>query len=78
MGLEQGFLLLLGAGMAALGWFSREMYGAVQKLKEDLAKLEIKIGTDFVRYDRLREMLEPIGKSLDEIKETLREKADKP
>lgn len=78
MNLEQGFLVLLGGCMAALGWFSREMYGAVQKLKEDLAKLEIKIGTDFVRYDRLREMLEPIGRSLDEIKEALREKVDKP
>jgi hypothetical protein len=50
----------------------------VQQLRADLAELEVRIGTDYVRYDRLRDALEPIKSGIDEIKETLRHKADKP
>lgn len=78
MNMEQLFLIGLSAATGLLGWFARELYSAVQQLREDLAELEVRIGTDYVRYDRLRDALEPIKAGIDEIKESLRHKADKP
>jgi len=77
MNLEQAFMILLGITTGILGWFSRSLWDAVQKLKEDLGKLEIKIGTDYVRYDRLQDALKPVLEALSEIKSSLNSKQDK-
>jgi hypothetical protein len=74
----QLILFALGIFCAVLGWFSRQVWGAVQALKEDVNKLRVMIGTDYIRYDRLRDALEPVMTSLHEIKQTLAGKADKP
>lgn len=78
MTFEQFFMVGLSVAFGALGWFARELYSAVQKLREDLGRLEIKIGTDYVRYDRLQDALKPIKDTLDEIKLAIARKADKP
>lgn len=77
MSIDQVFILLLGGICAVMGWFGREMYAAVNKLKDDLSRLEIRIGTDYVRYDRLHDALLPIKETLDEIKDALKAKADR-
>lgn len=77
MNLEQAFMILLGLSTGALGWFSRTLWDAVVKLKEDLSRLEIRIGTDYVRYDRLQDALKPIMEALTEIKNTMHSKQDK-
>lgn len=68
---------VLGIICLVLGWFARELYGATQGLRRDLSALEVRIGTDYVRYDRLRDALKPIMESLHEIKQTLTGKVDK-
>lgn len=78
MDIQQLFIALLALTTGILGWFSRTLWDAVVKLKEDLAKLEVKIGTDYVRYDRLQDALKPIMEALREIQETVKQKADKP
>lgn len=75
--MDEIFLAGLSVVTAAIGWFARELYSAIQQLRADLAELEVRIGTDYVRYDRLRDALEPIKAGIDEIKLTLRDKADK-
>lgn len=70
--------LLLGAVCALLGWLGRELWSAVQKLRDDLAKLEVKLGSDYVRYDRLQDVLKPILAQLDRIEDALINKVDKP
>lgn len=77
MTLEQAFIAMLGVFCAVLGWFARELYSAIQQLKRDLSALEVKIGTDYVRYDRLQDALKPILSALDEIKIAVSHKADK-
>jgi len=78
MTLEQVFIALIGLTSGVLGWFARELYSAIQKLQADLSALEIRIGTDYVRYDRLQDSLQPIMKALDEIKRAVEHKVDKP
>lgn len=78
MSFEQGFMFLLGAGLSCLGWFASELYKAINKLKDDLGKLEARIGSDYVRYDRLKDMLDPIAASINEIRHELIAKQDRP
>ena len=72
--------ILLGVVSIAtgvLGWFARQLWDAVQSLRKDLTALQIQISSDYVRYDRLQNALQPILDGLAEIKETLKTKADK-
>lgn len=74
---EQIVITLLGFSCTVLGWFARELYAATQSLRKDLSALEIRISSDFIRYDRLQDALKPIMDSLHEIKQALATKADK-
>jgi hypothetical protein len=77
MSLEQFVIAMIGAACAVLGWFARELYSAVNRLRDDLQKLEVKLSTDYVRYDRLQDAFKPIMQSLEEIKQALSHKVDK-
>jgi hypothetical protein len=77
MTIEQVLIMALGLGFSVLGWFARELWNAVQKLKEELSKLEIKISSEFVRYDRMQDALKPVLDKLDRIEVSLSNKADR-
>ena len=77
MEVSQIALWAIGSVCCVLGWFARELYTATQSLRKDLSALEIRIGSDYIRYDRLQDALKPIMQSLQEIKHTLDQKADK-
>lgn len=77
MSLEQAFLALLALGGGILGWFARELYTAVNRLREDLQKLEVKLSSEYIRYDRLQDALKPIMSGIEEIKQALSHKVDK-
>ncbi len=68
---------LLGIVCGILGWLGREVWGAVQKLRADLSTLEVKLGTDYVRYDRMQDLLKPVMQKLDRIEDALARKADR-
>jgi len=78
MSLEQIFIILIGVACSVIGWFANQLFRAVEKLKDDLNELQVRIGSDFVRYDRLQDMLKPILNGIEEIKESITHKADKP
>ena len=77
MSTEQAFLALLTIGGGILGWFARELYTAVNRLREDMQKLEVKLSSEYVRYDRLQDALKPILSGIEEIKQALTHKVDK-
>jgi hypothetical protein len=68
---------LLGLVLFGVGWFCRELWAAVQQLRKDLSTLENRISRDYVSYDRLRDVMQPVLDALGEIKATLKDKADK-
>jgi hypothetical protein len=77
MSIEQILIVIVGLGCGLLGWLGRVLWDAVKKLQTDLSALEVKIGTDYIRYDRLQDSLKPIMEALAEIKSTLSHKVDK-
>jgi hypothetical protein len=70
-------LAVVSIATGVLGWFARQMWDAVQALRVDLTELEIRIGSDYVSYDRLQDSLRPIMEALRDIQDSLKTKADK-
>lgn len=77
MTLEQAMLAGLSAGFGVLGWLARELWSAVQALRQDLSKLEVRISAEYVRQDRMDKVMEPVMRKLDRIEEVLNHKVDK-
>lgn len=79
MNFSPEWLLYITSGVCAiLGWLARELWTAVQKLRADLSALEVNIGLNYVRYDRMQDALKPLMDALDDIRRGLNSKADKP
>lgn len=70
-------IALLGVACTVLGWFARQVWGAVTELRKDHDNLRVLMSAEYVRYDRLQDALKPVIDSLHEIKLTLSGKADK-
>jgi len=71
------FNVLIPIVCAVLGWFCRELWTAVQDLKEDLAKLREQLPTLYVSKDDFNDRFYEVLKSLHRIEDKLDSKVDK-
>lgn len=69
--------MFLGIGMTVVGWFARELWGAVKELKADLAALREDLPKEYVAKDDYREDIKEIKLLLAKIFEKLDAKVDK-
>ena len=69
----------IGAGsfLAILGWFARELWDMVQKLKDDVQKLEVKMSDEYLKKVDVNNRFDKIESILSKIFDKLDEKADK-
>jgi hypothetical protein len=60
-----------GASLATIGWFARQLWDAVQKLKSDMSRLELSISDNYVKKDDwkdgIKELKEMLGKIFDKL-----------
>ena len=68
---------LIGGGFAILGWFARELWGAVKELRADLVKLREDLPKEYVAKNDYREDIREIKAMLAKIFEKLDAKVDK-
>ena len=57
----------IGAIVAGIGWFARELWGAVAELRKDVKQIEVDLPTHYMRRDEFREGLAEIKIILNEI-----------
>ena len=69
--------MFLGIGMTVVGWFARELWGAVKELKADLAALREDLPKEYVAKDDYKEDIREIKAMLAKIFEKLDAKVDK-
>lgn len=50
--------------VATMGWFLRELWGAVKELRSDLHKLEVNLPTNYIRRDEFAEGVRQIREDL--------------
>jgi hypothetical protein len=68
---------ILPTTCAVLGWFCRELWSAVQDLKEDLAKLREELPSNYVSKGDFSDRWNEVLKALHRIENKLDNKADK-
>ena len=56
-----------GALLAAMGWFCRQVWDSVQKLREDLHAIEIDLPRNYVRQDHIEAKLDKIDQRFDKL-----------
>jgi hypothetical protein len=69
--------MFLGIGMTVVGWFARELWGAVKELKADLAALREDLPKAYVAKDDYKDDIREIKALLAKIFEKLDAKVDK-
>lgn len=66
-----------GASLAVMGWFARELWGAVKELRTDLSRLREELARDYITKGDFRDAMREIRDVLERIENKLDKKADK-
>jgi hypothetical protein len=66
-----------GAALATIGWFARQLWDAVQKLKADMSRLELSISDNYVKKDDWKDGIKELKDMLGKIFDKLDSKADR-
>jgi hypothetical protein len=69
--------IVAGAVLSAIGWFARELWDIVQRLKEDVKKIEVDLPTNYVRKVDIEARFDRLEVILDRIMDKLDTKVDK-
>ena len=75
--MQQLFNFGLGAVMAILGWFARELWAAVKELKSDLSKLREDLPKEYVAKDDYRQDIRELKEIMNKVFDKLEHKLDK-
>ena len=65
------------AVVAAIGWFMRELWGAVKTLQKDIHDVEVMLPTQYVQKNEFNDALKRIEDMLGKIFDRLENKMDK-
>lgn len=77
MELQEVFNIVFGLLVGLFAWLGKEIWMAVQKLREDIKKIEIMLPTRYVEKHEFRDSLDEIKGMLHKISDKLDAKADK-
>jgi aspartate aminotransferase-like enzyme len=77
--MELQSLLNIGVGviLAGIGWFSRQIWEAVNELRRNVHEIEVDLPKSFVRKDEFADSVKEIKAMLEKIFDRLENKADK-
>jgi hypothetical protein len=71
------FNLIGGALLCLIGWWCREIWDSVKKLKDDVKQIEVNLPTNYVSKTDIDSRLDKIDQVLERIFDKLDAKADK-
>jgi predicted negative regulator of RcsB-dependent stress response len=69
--------IVIGSLLAVGGWFARQLWDAVQKLKTDMSQLELSISDKYVRKDDFKDGIKELKEMLSKIFDKLDSKQDR-
>ena len=69
--------LIIGSVLAVLGWFARQLWDAVQTLKEDMKQIEVDLPTHYVRKDEMKDRFDKLEVMISRLFEKIDGKVDK-
>jgi hypothetical protein len=72
------FNIAAGIAIAVGGWFARQVWDSVQRLKEDIHKIEVDLPKSYVSKDDFSKTMKRIEDMFERISNKLDGKVDKP
>ena len=69
--------IVIGSLLAVGGWFARQLWDAVQKLKSDINRLELTISDNYVKKDDWKDGIKELKEMLNKIFDKLDSKQDR-
>jgi hypothetical protein len=77
--MEWQTIINIGAGtlLAMFGWFARELWDMVQKIKQDVQDLEVKLAKEYTTHADMNNRFDKIEVILNKIFDKLDSKVDK-
>ena len=75
--LQTAFNIIVGICIAGAGWWAKEIWNAVAKLREDIHDVELALPSHYVRKDEFADAIKLINDKLDRISDKLDAKQDK-
>ena len=69
--------IVAGAVLTVLGWFGRELWGAIKELQRDMREVEINLPNNYVKKEDFSKSLSDIKDLCDKIFEKLDKLNDK-
>ena len=69
--------LVVGACLAAVGWFCREIWDSVKSLKEDVHKIEIQLPENYMKKSEVEVKLDKIDARFDKLDKLMEKVFDK-
>ena len=67
----------VGAALSIMGWFARQLWDSVQKLKSDIQRIEVDLPTSYVKKSDMETQFNKIEAMLEKIFDKLDAKVDK-
>jgi hypothetical protein len=71
------FNIVVVAVLGCVGWFARQLWDAIQSLKNDLKEIEVDLPTQYVRKVDIESRFDKLEAILEKIFDRLDRKADK-
>ena len=69
--------IVIGGVLPVIGWLTRQLWDAVQQLKQDLNNLELHVSENYAKKDDVNIKFDRIEQLLDKIYDKLENKADR-
>lgn len=71
------FNILIGMIIAGVAWWAKQIWNALERLREDLHSIEVDLPTHYLRKDEFNDAMKTLNEKLDKIWYKLEDKQDK-
>lgn len=74
---QTAFNIIVGILISGAGWWAKEIWSALSKLREDIHDIEILLPSSYLRKDEFSDAMKTLNDKLDRIVDKLENKVDR-
>ena len=75
--MQTAFNIIIGILIAGTGWWAKEIWNALSKLRQDIHEIEVDLPSNYIRKEDFNDAMKTLNEKLDKIWYRLEEKADR-
>ena len=75
--MQTAFNIIVGILIAGAGWWAKEIWSALNKLREDIHEIEVELPSNYIKKEDFNDAMKTLNDKLDRIWYKLEDKQDK-